>query len=593
MLISLQLRDLVLVRQADLSFAPGFAVITGETGAGKSVLLDALGLLLGGRGDAGLVRHGGEKAGGQASEQASVTAHFQLSDDHPVHAVLQEMGLPGDDTLVLRRLVGRDGKSRAFVNDTAVSASGLKTVAVQVLELFGQFAQTRLTDTAEQRQLLDLYAGHAGGGGDLLRQVGAAYQQWRDAQAAEAAHAAEAAARTRDEEYIRFAVEELAALNPQEGEEAVLEEKRHRLQTLSKRQTGLKSALNLLQAPNGALSQLYQAQRQLDKLLDEPTLAAEAGLGEFGQAIDSIAGLAEAWSTAWARGGDPSELPALEDRLFALRDAARKHRVRVDDLPALLADWQQKLEALNHDAQQAGQLAAVVAAAASTYRQLAEQLSQQRQQAAQQLSQAVAGELPALKLGHARLEWRVVPQPPEMGSAHGIDLVSLWVAMNPATPLQPIAKVASGGELTRTMLALAMVLQGGVHAPTLLVDELDSGVSGAVAAAIGERLRRLGADRQILAVSHTPQVAAAAHHHYLVTKAVTGAGEKDVGADAGAAQDNADSATTPLLPLLASETTIRQLSDDQRREEIARLLSAERIHHSARDLADQLLAGNG
>ena len=211
MLISLQLRDLVLVRQADLSFAPGFAVITGETGAGKSVLLDALGLLLGGRGDAGLVRHGGEKGVGQASEQASVTAHFQLSDDHPVHAVLQEMGLPGDDTLVLRRLVGRDGKSRAFVNDTAVSASGLKTVAVQVLELFGQFAQTRLTDTAEQRQLLDLYAGHAGGGGDLLRQVGTAYQQWRDAQAAEAAHAAEAAARTRDEEYIRFAAEELAA----------------------------------------------------------------------------------------------------------------------------------------------------------------------------------------------------------------------------------------------------------------------------------------------------------------------------------------------------------------------------------------------
>lgn len=580
MLISLQLRDLVLVRHADLSFAPGFAVITGETGAGKSVLLDALGLLLGGRGDAGLVRQG--------AEQASVTAHFQLSDDHPVQACLQEMGLPGDDTLVLRRLVGRDGKSRAFVNDTAVSASGLKTVAVQVLELFGQFAQTRLTDTAEQRQLLDLYAGHAGGGGDLLRQVGSAYQHWRDAQAAMAAHAAEAAARTRDEEYIRFAAEELAALNPQEGEEAVLEEKRHRLQTLSKRQTGLKSALNLLQAPNGALSQLYQAQRQLDKLLDEPALAAEAGLGEFGQAIDSIAGLAEAWSTAWARAGDPSELPTLEDRLFALRDAARKHRVRVDDLPALLADWRQKLDALNHDAQQAGQLAAVVAAAASTYRQLAEQLSQQRQQAAQQLSQAVAAELPALKLGHARLEWRVVPQPPEQGSAHGIDLVSLWVAMNPATPLQPIAKVASGGELTRTMLALAMVLQGGVHAPTLLVDELDSGVSGAVAAAIGERLRRLGADRQILAVSHTPQVAAAAHHHYLVTKAVAGA---EVGEGVG--QDSAEAATSPLLPLLASETTIRQLSDDQRREEIARLLSAERIHHSARDLADQLLAGNG
>ncbi|MBM3602414.1 MAG: DNA repair protein RecN, partial [Alphaproteobacteria bacterium] len=307
MLISLQLRDLVLVHQADLSFAPGFAVITGETGAGKSVLLDALGLLLGGRSDAGLVRQG--------AEQATVTAHFQASDDHPVHASLQAMGLPGDDTLVLRRLVSRDGKSRAFINDTAVSVSGLRAIAGQLLELFGQFAQTRLTDSAEQRQLLDLYAGHAGGADDLLRQVATAYQQWRDAQAAADAHAAASAARARDQDYIRFAVEELAALNPQVGEEEGLEAQRHRLQSLSKRQTGLKAALNLLQAPNGALSQLYQAQRQLEKLLDDPAMAAEAGLGEFAQAIDSVAGLAEAWGTAWARGGDPSELPTLEDRL--------------------------------------------------------------------------------------------------------------------------------------------------------------------------------------------------------------------------------------------------------------------------------------
>jgi DNA repair protein RecN (Recombination protein N) len=574
-LTNLYVQNLVLVRAADLGFGQGFSVVTGETGAGKSVLLEALGLLLGQRSDAGLVRH--------LADQASVAAQFQLAVDHPVQLLLQQADLPQDELLTLRRVVTPDGKSRAFVNDTPVSLASLKAIAAQVLELFGQFSQTRLTEPAEQRRLLDLYAGH----GDLLRGVGAAYEAWRAAVVAEQEHQAAADIRARDRDYLQFAAMELAHLNPQVGEEDGLEEQRRLLQGLSKRQDGLRAALDLLQGSQGALNALYQAQRQLTKLLDEPALAAEAGLAEFDQAVDSLASLAEAWSSGWARAGDPSRLPEIEERLFALRDAARKHRVPVGDLPQLLQDWNAQLDALVQDAGQAEQLAKLTAAARERYGELASQLSASRSAAASRLAEQILAELPALKLAHARLEWRVeaptgqttIEQTSiEQAAAHGIDQIGVWVSMNPDLPLQPIARVASGGELTRTMLALAMVLQDRKDAPTLLVDELDSGVSGAVAAAIGERLRRLGATRQILAVSHTPQVAASADQHYLVVKQP-------------AANPSQDPAVLPLL--VSFETVIHRLSDTERREEIARLLSATEIHATARQLADQLLMGGG
>jgi DNA repair protein RecN (Recombination protein N) len=562
MLTALSVRDVVLIERLDLTFGPGLTVLTGETGGGKSILLDSLGLAMGTRAETGLVRAG--------ATQASVAAVFSPAPDHPVRVLLAEQGIEAEDDIVLRRVIGSDGRSRAFANDQPVGAALLRRAGALLVEVQGQHEQMGLADPAGHIALLDAYGVPA----DLRTEAAAAYRDWRGAVATLAAARAAIAAAERDQDWLRHAVGELAALAPEDGEEERLAGERQRLQQSERRAEAIAAALAELashdrRAP-GPGAALRAAARALQRLVPTndpaaanpaaPALAAleraEEALAEAETLLSRLADAVEA---------DPRRLERAEERLFALRAVARKHAVAVAELPGLLASLRERLAALETGEERVAELERAATAARAVYAGACERLSTARKAAATRLDRAVAKELPPLHLERARFVTDIAPLPEDEWGPLGADAVRFLVATNPGQPPGPVAKIASGGELSRLMLAIKVVLTGGSPAPTLVFDEVDSGVGGATAAAVGERLARLAKRVQVLLVTHSPQVAARGAAHFRVAKAVSKG---------------------------RASTLVDTLDGAARREEIARMLAGARITEAARAAADSLLSAS-
>ncbi|MCU0886707.1 MAG: DNA repair protein RecN [Rubritepida sp.] len=558
MLASLAIRDVVLIERLDLSFGPGLSVLTGETGAGKSILLDSLGLALGARAEAGLVR------AGQA--QASVAAVFQPPTGHPALAILAEQGMEAEDALVLRRVVQADGRSRAFVNDQPVGVALLRRIAATLVEVQGQHDQVGLADPATHAALLDAF----GALEPARAEVAAAWRGWRQAEAALAAAEEAVAAARRDEEWLRHAVQELAELAPEEGEEEALTRERQGLQQAERRIEAIAGALAEIQprdrrSANPAAA-LRAAARALERMPGpEAQEAVQPALAALAAAQDSLAEAERLLERlADAALPDPRRLEVLEDRLYALRSAARKHGVAVVELPALAVTLRERLSALDAGTDRVSALAVAARAARGSYLREAESLSAARRAAASALEAALAAELPPLKLDRARVVLEVAPREETAWGADGMDRVALLVSTNPGQAPGALVKIASGGELSRLMLALKVVLARGSPVPTLVFDEVDAGIGGATAAAVGERLARVAERLQVLVVTHSPQVAARGAQHLQVAKSVQGA---------------------------RAQTRVIPLDPAARREEIARMLAGETVTEAARAAAESLLKG--
>jgi DNA repair protein RecN (Recombination protein N) len=551
---ALSIRDVVLIERLDLAFGAGLTVLTGETGAGKSILLDSLGLALGARADQALVRVG--------AEQASVTARFAPPPGHPVLDLLAEQGVGLDeDELVVRRAVSRDGRSRATINDQPVSVALLRRAGSLLVEVQGQGEQMGLADPAVHVVLLDAY----GVNSSLRHATTAAFEAWREASGLlEAAQAALADAE-REEEWLRHTVAELSELDPAEGEEDRLAAERQRLQQHERRSEAIAAALAEI-APRerrspGPAAALRAASRALQKLGADPNAQpavaaldrAEEALAEAETLLSRLANEADA---------DPRLLEQAEERLFALRAAARKHGVAVVALPALVGALQARLAALDTGAAEIASLQARANAARIAFAQTAASLTKARQAAAKRLEAAVTAELPPLRLDKARFAVEVRPLDEARWGPNGADRVAFLIATNPGQTPGPLDRIASGGELSRLMLALKVVLVAGGSVPTLVFDEVDSGVGGATAAAVGDRLARVAERVQVLVVTHSPQVAARGEAHLRVTKE-TARGR--------------------------AVTVVRALDAKARREEIARMLAGETVTEAARAAADSLL----
>lgn len=554
MLAGISIRDVVIIDHLDLSFHGGLGVLTGETGAGKSILLDALGLALGERSDAGLVRAG--------AERATVSAVFEPPSGHPVYALLAEQGLEADGAIVLRRVLGRDGRSRAFVNDHPTSVGLLRQIGETLVEVLGQFEQRGLLDPATHRETLDAYASAVA----LAVETEAAYAAWRAAQRALADAEAEVAKARADEEYLRHALDELDALDPKPSEEAALAEKRSALmnrekliQALEDARADLTDPRNVEDALRRAQALLIRASQGVGDIFAPVIEACERAAVEAGEALRIL----NSASVDVEGAGESLEL--IEERLFGLRDAARKHRVVVDDLPKVREAVRTRLAALDDRTGSLGRLNAEVERALGRYTELARDLSKRRLEAAAALDAAVAAELPPLRLEKASFQTRIDTLPEAEWGPTGIDRIAFEVATNPGASPGPLRKIASGGELARFMLALKVVLAQANPAPTLIFDEVDAGIGGATAAAVGERLGRLAQDVQVLVITHSPQVAARGAHHWRVLK--TEAGDRVT-------------------------TVVDELPGPDRREEIARMLSGAHITEEARAAADRLIAGS-
>jgi DNA repair protein RecN (Recombination protein N) len=555
MLIALSIRDVVLIERLDLEFGAGLSVLTGETGAGKSILLDALGLALGARGEAGLVRRGAEKA--------SVTAAFDIPAKHPARKLLAENEIApsgdGEDTLVLKRVLGADGRSRAFVNDQPAGVGLLRQLGDLLVEIHGQHDAHGLLDAATHRGLLDSYGGHDA----LLAGVRRAHEAWQACRKAEDDARAEAESARRDEEYLRHALAELDKMAPQPGEETTLAEQRSFMQGGAKLSEALQAALNELTEGRAVVSALNAAHRLVDRA------SAKAG-DRLGAALQSLAAATVEASEAVAQielvladlESDPQKLEQIEERLFALRALARKHNVEVDALGALRDDMARKLATIDNAGADLKKLAAATAAARDAYAAAAGKLGEARRKAAAKLDKAVNKELAPLKMEKASFRTTIEAIAEEHGGPDGLERVAFEVSTNPGAAPGPLAKIASGGELARFMLALKVALAGTGDAAALVFDEVDAGIGGAVADAVGERLARLGVDVQVLVVTHSPQVAARGLHHWRVQKT------------------QGKSTSTTVVPLQAGE----------RREEIARMLAGATITDEARAAADKLLA---
>jgi DNA repair protein RecN (Recombination protein N) len=556
MLLSLAIRDVVLIERLELELRPGLSVLTGETGAGKSILLDALGLALGSRGDSGLVRQG--------ASQAVVTAEFEVPAHHPARAPLLDQDIDAAGTLVLRRVLSADGRSRASINDQPVSIGLLRALGERLVEIQGQFEQHGLLDSATHIGLLDAFAGHP----VPLAEVARAHEVWqraagvlRDTEQATARAAAE-------EDYLRHVHGELESLAPRADEEPELSRRRALLQHRDKLLAAVTAAHGELAGERGAAQALSVAARQLGRLGGElreqvaPALAAlDRALAEVDEALAQLA--------AVARDGEPAggTLEQVEERLFALRAAARKHHVAVEDLPRLRERFAGQLAALDQGGLAIAELTKVTAEAKAAYVAHAERLSAARTRAAARLDKAVTAELPPLKLDKARFRTVLTRRPETAWGAGGIDRVGFEMATNPGTEPAPLGRIASGGELSRALLAIKVVLAGTNPVPTLVFDELDSGIGGAVAAAVGQRLARLGRRLQVLVVTHSPQVAARGDHHWRVHKLKRGAGG-------------------------TVATTVEALTAATRREEIARMLSGAVVTEEARAAADSLMTAD-
>ena len=551
MLTGLSIRDVVLIDTLDLGFDAGIVTLTGETGAGKSILLDALGLALGARAEAGVVREG--------AARASVSAVFDLPVDHAARDLASAQGLDIDGDLILRRVVGADGRSRAFVNDQPVSVGLLREIGAALVEIHGQFDTQGLLDAATHRDALDAFGDHAAERAAVAR----AHAAWRAAANACDTCRAELARAASDADFLRHALDELDALAPQAGEEADLAERRAVLASGEKLAQALRAALDEVGAQKGVEGALRGARRHLERIAPRLGERADIALAALdraaAEAADAIAEL-----EALARGIDldPAALERVDDRLSALRAMARKHRVDAAALPGLREAFASRLAAIDDGDARLGALEAEAGRTRQTYVQDAGRLSARRADAAGRLDAAVAAELAPLRLDKARFRTALHALAADDWGPAGCERVVFEVATNPGAQPGALARIASGGELARFMLALKAVLAQGGDARTLVFDELDSGVGGATAAAIGERLARLGRNFQVLVVTHSPQVAARGTQHLRVAKRI--------------AQGRA-------------VTTVERLDGTERREEIARMLSGATITDAARAAADALL----
>ena len=553
MLAHLAIRDIVLIERLDIDFAAGLSVLTGETGAGKSILLDALALALGARGDASLVRHG--------AAQGQVTAVFDVPANHPVRGLLADNAIDNDGDVILRRVQTADGRTRVFVNDQPSSVALMRDVGRALVEIHGQHDDRALVDAAAHRTLLDAFGGHAGAAAETAE----AWRRWRATEQELSRHRARVEAAAREADYLRASVAELAKLDPQPGEETELAEQRAAMMRSEKIAADVNDANEVLSGPQAASPQLASLMRRLQrkaaeapgllddvlKALDDALIALDAAQAGVDAALRAIE-------------YDPQRLEKTEERLFSLRAAGRKHSVAVDDLAALRDRMVADLADLDAGEERLGVLERQAAATRDAYDQLAADLSERRKTAAYHLEKAVTAELPALKLERAAFIVELSSEP-DNRQAEGIDQVEFWVRTNPGTRPGPMMKVASGGELSRFLLALKVALADRGSAPTLVFDEIDTGVGGAVADAIGQRLARLSRRVQVLSVTHAPQVAARAHTHYLISKSG--------GAD-------------------RVSTGIAAMDRPQRQEEIARMLAGATITEEARAAAERLLREN-
>jgi DNA repair protein RecN (Recombination protein N) len=546
----------VLIERLDLQFGPGLTTLTGETGAGKSILLDGLGLALGARADAGLIRAG--------AEQAVVSAVFYVPPEHPAIALLDEMGLDnGGGEILLRRVITKDGRSRALINDQAVSVASLKKLSALLIEVQGQHEQVGLANPANHITLLDAFGVPAA----MRAAVSGAYKAWRDA--ADRLEAAEQkiAEAAREEDLLRHSVAELSTLAPQQGEEESLAAERLRLQSGERRAEAIAAALAELTPRDrralGPASHLRAAGRALSRLgSDEKAAAAMAAIERAEEALSEAETLLN--RLAHDAEDDPRALEATEERLFALRAAARKHGVNVVTLPEYLAALKTKLAALETGAADIAALSKETAAKRAGYVEQAAALSACREAAAKKLMAALAAELPPLKLERAKFVVERTMLPEQNWGPRGADAIKFLIATNPGDTPGALDKIASGGELSRLMLGLKVVLTGEASTGTLIFDEVDSGIGGATAAAVGERLARVADGVQVLVVTHSPQVAARGATQLRVAKRVS----KD-----------------------RAQTVVEVLDPDERREEIARMLAGEIITDAAREAASSLLAG--
>ncbi|MEH2471222.1 DNA repair protein RecN (Recombination protein N) [Nitrobacteraceae bacterium AZCC 2161] len=554
MLARLSIRDIVLIERLDIEFARGLAVLTGETGAGKSILLDAFALALGGRGDAGLVRHG--------VEQGQVTAVFDLARGHPALVILAANGFEDTGEMILRRVQLADGRTRAFINDTAISVQTLKSVGAALVEIHGQHDERALVDAATHRRLLDAFAG-------LEKDVTALESLWEARKAAYAvleAHRANMERAARDADYLRHAADELKKLNPKDGEETTLAERRTGMMQGEKIAGDLREAQDAVSGHHSPISTLAAAVRRLERRAGSSPALVEPAVKAIDIAINALEEADQHLTAALiAADFDPAELERIEERLFALRAAARKYSTPVDSLAALAAQYVADVATIDAGAGQLQGLENAAADADKRYSAAASKLSLSRIKSAEKLNKAVSAELAPLKLERAKFMTQVESDPKNPGP-QGFDRVEFWVQTNPGTRAGPMMKVASGGELSRFLLALKVVLSDRGSAPTLVFDEIDTGVGGAVADAIGARLARLAGKVQVMAVTHAPQVAARADQHLLISKDALDKGKRVA-------------------------TRVNALAADPRREEIARMLAGAEITAEARAAADRLLRG--
>lgn len=547
MLRQLAIRNVVLIDRLDLEFDAGLNVLTGETGAGKSILLDSLGLALGARAESSLVRQG--------EDSASVSAEVELGADHPARTILEEQGIETEsgEPILLRRTLKSDGGSRAFVGGTPVAAGTLRDVAAAAIEIHGQHDDRGLLNPRGHRALLDSF------GGLDAASVADSWSRVTEIEQALAEARAESASAERDRDWLSHAVAEIDALAPLAGEETSLSEERSAIQAGAKAEELLQGLDELLGGSEGALAQLRQAARRIERGAADHALLAEAlgaldrALIEGHEAEDKIRQASESMAF------DPGRLEAVETRLFDIRGLARKHRVEADQLADLAERMRAQLREIELGGERIAALDRELAEARAEYSKLASALGEERRRAAVRLDKAVEAELAPLKLDSARFRTAVAAAEPGPG---GTDKVEFEVSTNPGAPFGPLTRIASGGELSRFVLALKVALAEAGSAATMIFDEIDRGVGGAVASAIGERLARLAEGSQVLVVTHSPQVAARAAQHYRIDKS------------------HEDGAT---------RTFVRRLSAEERREEIARMLSGAAITDEARAQAARLL----
>ncbi len=550
MLARLSIRDIILIDRLDIDFGSGLAVLTGETGAGKSILLDAFALALGARGEAALVREG--------AEQGQVIAAFDVAKGHPARRLLAEHDLGADEQLIVRRVQFADGRTRAFVNDQPVSVQVLRALGAALVEIHGQHDERAFVEAATHRALLDAFGGIEAAAAEGRR-------LWDERRAREAeveTHRADVERARREAEWLRHAVDELLRLAPETGEETALAERRAAMMQAEKIAEDLHATHESVSGPHSPVPPLATAVRRLERraaqaaaLIEPIVKAIDAALTALDEARNHLEAALRVAQY------DPRELERIEERLFALRAAGRKYNVPVDELAALTRRYEADLALIDAGAERLAALEAEAQASVTRYRDAAQALSAARARAAAALDKAVNAELKPLKLERAQFSTHIET---EGEGPDGLDRIEFWVRTNPGTRPGPLMKVASGGELARFLLALKVVLADRGSAPTLIFDEIDTGVGGAIADAIGVRLARLGAGAQVIAVTHAPQVAARADRHYLITKDALAKGKRVA-------------------------TRVVEVAAERRREEIARMLAGAEITVEARAAAERLI----